>query len=295
MKRNGIPYDKSSKIFRRENIANGKLYAAVDLAFGKCVNWEDKESKKNWKKLMRLYVEVMGYLCLSREYVDGELEDLETRCDELSNLFVHECGGMVNVTNYFHDLISGHVVQMSQMYGNLWRYRNEGVEAMNAIISRRRNCFSNNGGAKRSRRGEKKRKFRPVESLGNWRLRTAAWQTGIGDECFMSKAHLCKLESVQCDDQLTRLIAEDLGSEDDEVEYHLDEEWIPESDSGNEEEDCNSESDYDSEDLDHPEDTLPAANNARNVKTEKRLKYENLSCSPPFSFAPMPGTPVPHN
>jgi hypothetical protein len=92
----------------------------------------------------------MYYLSLNREYEGSELDTLELSCDTLSRYLIHECGGMVNVTNYFHDIVAGHVVEQARLHGNLWRYRNEGVEGFNAIVSRRRNCFSNLGGAKKT-------------------------------------------------------------------------------------------------------------------------------------------------
>jgi hypothetical protein len=147
--------------------------------FGTCRGKNEINEKKSWQKMIRCYIDILHYLRLEREYVDGELDHLEELCDELDTVFVEECGGMANVTNYFHDIISGHVVQVSRMWGNLWKLRNENVEALNAIVSRRRNCFSNLGGAKRSKTGQAKRRFMGVESLGNWCLRTAGWLTGI--------------------------------------------------------------------------------------------------------------------
>ena len=154
-----MPYDRSSKIFRTENIDNGTLYALVDMAFGQCPLQTDKTQKQNWKRMIRAYVEVLRYLSMNREYLIDKIDILDARCSEFSHLLVTECGGLVNVTNYFHDIIVGHVVQLTKMYGNIWRFRNEGVEAFNAILSRRRNCFSNLHGAKRSREGSEKENF----------------------------------------------------------------------------------------------------------------------------------------
>jgi hypothetical protein len=76
------------------------------------------------------------HLTLNREYLEGELDKLEEACDQFGDLLVRRCGGMRNVTNYYHDIVAGHVVQQSKEWGNLWRFRNEGVEAFNATLSR---------------------------------------------------------------------------------------------------------------------------------------------------------------
>ena len=58
------------------------------------------------------------------------------------------------VRNYFHYIVSGHVVWMCRLYGNLWRYWNEGVEAFNKIVSLRHNKrHHGNGGTQRAREG----------------------------------------------------------------------------------------------------------------------------------------------
>jgi hypothetical protein len=262
-----LPYDQSRKIFCRSHVASGELFKLVDIAMGTCRTKADKETKKSWKELLRLHVEVNYYLSLNREYEGSELDILELCCDKLTHHLINECGGMLNVTNYFHDICAGHVVEQSRLHGNLWRFRNEGVESFNAIMSRRRNCFCNLGGAKRTREGEEKKKFKGVESLSNWCLRTAAWETGVGNECFIEQSYFCKSESVVLDKDLAKFIADDLGPEDEE--YNQDEEWVPSSlDSSD---DSDSDYGYDSEDLDHPDATLPPANNIAMIKTERRL------------------------
>ena len=286
-----MPYDRSSKIFRTENIDNGTLYALVDMAFGQCPLETDKTQKQHWKQMIRAYVEVLRYLSMNREYMMDEIDILDARCSEFSRLLVMECGGLVNVTNYFHDIIAGHVVQLTKMYGDLWRFRNEGVEAFNAILSRRRNCFSNLNGAKRSREGAEKRKFLPVESLGNWCLRTGAYQTGLGDEVLAMR--VCKAEGIVYDDVALQFVYNtDADSED--LEYRMDKEWKPSQ--AEDSDDSDSDYGYESEDLDDHSNPLQAAHKLENIKTERRLKFQHhalLKSDSPHD--PIPGTPTPHD
>jgi hypothetical protein len=54
------------------------------------------------------------------------------------------------------------------MYGNLWRYRNEGVEAFNKIITIRYSKNNNNGGRKSTPLGAAVELCPEFWSLGQW-------------------------------------------------------------------------------------------------------------------------------
>jgi hypothetical protein len=75
--------------------------------------------------------------------VSGTLSD-----ETFALLVTMQGGGMPAVTNYFHCLGAGHITWLSRQHGNLWRYRNEGVEAFNVVVSTRHNRMNNFGGNK---------------------------------------------------------------------------------------------------------------------------------------------------
>jgi hypothetical protein len=52
---------------------------------------------------------------------------------------------------YIHYIVSGHVVWMCRLYGKLWRYWNEGVEAFNKIVPLHHKRHHGNGGTQRAR------------------------------------------------------------------------------------------------------------------------------------------------
>ena len=100
----------------------------------------------------------MELLTLRREYKPDEIDDLDRCCKKMYHLLVTTIGGLEAITNYFHLIGSGHVVWMVRRYGNMWRFRNEGVEAFNAIVSLRHNKNNKKGGYKKTR---KKRRSYP--------------------------------------------------------------------------------------------------------------------------------------
>jgi hypothetical protein len=97
-------------------------------------------------------------------------------------LLVTKIGGLEGVTNYFHYVGRGHVVWMCRRWVNLWRYRNEGVEAFNRIVSLRHNKHNGNGGRKRTRAGQPTELCAEFWSLGQWLGRWSMWQLGYGDD-----------------------------------------------------------------------------------------------------------------
>jgi hypothetical protein len=73
---------------------------------------------------------------------------------------------------------------MCLQYGNIWRFRNEGVEAWNKTLSKRTNMF-NSSGNKGNITG--KSDVLPFEVLGKWMGRYAMWQLDFANDLFIPK------------------------------------------------------------------------------------------------------------
>jgi hypothetical protein len=180
-------YDSSKQIFNYDNTA--ALYEVIDLALGPTTiidpaNGEElvNQSNLDWRNFIISYLNCLEYLTLHRDYKEGDINELERRCKKMYTLLVTKIGGLEGVTNYFHYVGSGHVVWMCRRWGNLWRYRNEGVEAFNRIVSLRHNKHNGNGGRKRTREGAPTELCPEFWSLGQWLGRWSMWQLGYGDE-----------------------------------------------------------------------------------------------------------------
>ncbi len=170
-----MDYEASKRIF---NYANTEaLYEVIDLAVGVNTN-----TNANWRFFLISYLNCLELLTLHRDYKPGEVDDLERRCKKMHTALVTTIGGIEGVTNYFHYVGSGHVVWMCRKWGNLWRYRNEDVEAFNKIVSLRHNKHNGNGGCKRTRVGEPIQTCPEFWSLGQWLGRWSMWQLGYGDD-----------------------------------------------------------------------------------------------------------------
>jgi hypothetical protein len=216
-----MDYEASKQIF---NYANTEaLYEVIDLAVG-----ANTTTNANWRFFIISYLNCLELLTLHRDYQAGEVDELERRCKKMYQSLVTKIGGIEGVTNYFHYLGSGHVVWMCRKWGNLWRYRNEGVEAFNKIVSLRHNTHNGNGGRKRTRVGEPIQTCPEFWSLGQWLGRWSMWQLGYGDDMdpdrsprsnFTTPAEACdgsdRVSSYDTDDAYTTETSSDDESLDD--------------------------------------------------------------------------------
>ena len=175
-----LPLDQSKKIFKESQLA--KLFAAVDVA----VDETKPDLRSDWKLFLTHYVKAIEILTKSVEYASCDIDVLEEHID-VAYTHLMRIAGIQGVTNYFHYLGSGHIVWLIRMYGNIWRYRNEGVEGLNGTLSLRYNKFNNKGGNKGSRKNKLEtpnRKCWAFEVLGSWMARLCMWQLGLGLQVF---------------------------------------------------------------------------------------------------------------
>ena len=178
-------YDKSKQIFTFKALPG--LYELIDIAVPPNPNPDpdldrQPDENANWRAFIVSYLSCMELLTLSRDYVHEEIDELDVCCKKMYYLLVTTIGGLDAITNYFHVIGSGHVVWMVRLHGNLWRFRGEGVEAFNSIVSLRHNKNNKKGGYKKTRKGDPIRKCPEFWSLGQWLGRWSLWHMGYADD-----------------------------------------------------------------------------------------------------------------
>jgi hypothetical protein len=178
LKKIKLPFDQSKKIFNAAQLP--KLRCAVDIA----VPAMRGEHRADWKLMLEYYVSVIGKLTTSEDFSTEDVDELEREIDKFYVMFL-KVAGLKGVTNYFHYLGSGHIVWLTRRYGNLWRWRCEGVESQNGTLSLRYNKFNNRGGNKGNPKDKTiKSKCQPFQVLGSWMARLTMWQLGLGEAVF---------------------------------------------------------------------------------------------------------------
>jgi hypothetical protein len=131
-----LHWDQSKRIFTEDNM--DELTSLIRLAV-------HPTEQSNWVAFLVQYIKCIDLLTVTRDYSTEDIDQLEEYCNATYTLLVTHCGGQSAVTNYFHYIGSGHVVWMCRAYGNIWRFRNEGVEAFNKTLTKRTNMFNSHG------------------------------------------------------------------------------------------------------------------------------------------------------
>ena len=201
-----LAWDQSKLIFKEGNMKD--LTHIVRLAI-------PHDNQANWVLFLAEYMKCINLLTVSRDYTETDLAQLESSCDKTFQLLVAHCGGDKAVTNYFHYLGAGHVTWMCHLRGNIWRYRNEGVEAFNKTLSKRTNMFNSAGNKGNIKTAGK---VQPFEVLGKWMSRYVMWQLGLADNLFIAKGCILGESEICWDPDNACFIANDLIVSGDESE-----------------------------------------------------------------------------
>ena len=169
-------WDQSKHIFKTEHLL--QLNNIIRLAV-------PREKQANWILFMAQYVKCIELMTVSRDYTPADLVLLELYCDETYRLLITYCGGQAAVSNYFHYIGAGHIVFMCHAFGNIWRYRNEGVEAFNKILSKRYNMFNSAGNKGNLEKSKGGLQVLPFEVMGKWLGRYVTWQLDLANNLFL--------------------------------------------------------------------------------------------------------------
>ena len=93
-------------------------------------------------------------------YTEEEIEEFQVSVDTWYSEWV-KVFGEETCTNYIHELSSGHVREQMIQYKCLYRFSQEGLEAMNALIKSYFFRRTNRGGGKSLTKNR-------VEAIGRW-------------------------------------------------------------------------------------------------------------------------------
>jgi hypothetical protein len=201
-----LHWDQSKRIFSLDNMPS--LVSIIRLAI--CA-----EDQYAWFIFMEQYIKLIDLMTVSRDYTKDDIDQLEVYCDRTYTLLVTYCGGQAAVTNYFHYIGAGHLVWMCRAYGNIWRYRNEGVEAFNKCLSKRANMFNSHGN-----RGTKQDSgiLEPFEVMGKWMGRYAMWQLELATQIFIPKGGILGPSEIKFDpfEEIWEYVSDDELDDDDD-------------------------------------------------------------------------------
>lgn len=143
-----------------------------------CLSSDEKQSK--WMNMINDYNEAMNILRKKgMKYTDDELKKFQFKIDSFANTAIPLYGKRM-LTNYIHDLVSGHVQEFMKEWGCLFRYSQQGWEALNSLVKTIFFRRTNRGGTANTTRS----KLIPVARVFQRRL---LWLSGLADDVLDGK------------------------------------------------------------------------------------------------------------
>ncbi len=117
------------------------------------------------------------------DFSDQEIEDYHDLCLNFMDKWV-KLAGAAHVTNYIHIIGSGHLIYFLQRFRNLYKYSQQGWEAMNSKIKKYYHHNTNHGG---NVGGHAQLKQGHIKPLWLFLSRHVTWRTGHGAKFFQDR------------------------------------------------------------------------------------------------------------
>ena len=108
---------------------------------------QDNDTRlKQWHKLMDTFIPMIEKIEQKDDFSDQEIDDLH----KITNSFMEQWVDMFNgkhITNYLHYIGAGHLAYYLDLYRNLYRFSQQGWEALNQLLKHYYFNNTNHGGS----------------------------------------------------------------------------------------------------------------------------------------------------
>ena len=98
-----------------------------------------------WTKLMDIFIPMMTKIEQKADFTDAEIDDLHKMTTSFFQLWVEMFNGR-HITNYMHYIGAGHLAYYLQRFRNLYRFSQQGWEALNQLLKHFYFNNTNHGG-----------------------------------------------------------------------------------------------------------------------------------------------------
>jgi hypothetical protein len=95
--------------------------------------WYDEERREAWKDCMEEWRLLMEMARQRDDFTDEEIDAFGVQCDDFFGLWV-DLTGIEGLTNYIHMIGCGHLTYYLREWRNLYRYSQQGWEALNSLL-----------------------------------------------------------------------------------------------------------------------------------------------------------------
>jgi hypothetical protein len=166
------PYDDKEKNIGTICLDNERTRMAIDyleelIVF--CI--PDMDDQIEWSLTIEFYRQAMIQLRKKEDLSDEEILAFQWDIDQYGQHWIDINMGAEGVTNYVHDLISGHIADYLFHWRNLYIHSQQGWEALNFAVKKYWFRCTNRGGG----RGSKNR----LIPLARWLQRRMVWMSSL--------------------------------------------------------------------------------------------------------------------
>ena len=176
-----IDFDERTKTISDVSLTNSrarKLIAGLSTIVDLYIM--DDWRKELWKSALVQYEEAVAGLRSRKDFTDEDITLWQQGVDLFYTIWV-DLHGMDGLTNYIHMLGAGHVGYYLRVYRNLYRYSQQGWEAMNDKIKMFYFRHTQCGGHANGPNSEQSH----LDALAKYFQRSVLWSFGKGDAYFM--------------------------------------------------------------------------------------------------------------
>ena len=179
----------------------------------KKIRRENKQKQLKWNRMMKEFVAF--WKLVDQKYDDLTDEEID-HAHKHGQLFFAMCRDMFpeRITNYFHLIGAGHITYYLDKHRNLYRFSQQGWEALNKLIKSQYHHKTNHGGC-RGNRDSAMQRGQHLLPIANMLTRRTCWLLRLGQECFHG------LEYCQPTGELPAEEAAAVDEEDEEEEMRM--------------------------------------------------------------------------
>jgi len=141
----------------------------------------DAEVRSKWHDLVLQYNLGIELLRKRSDYTPDDIERFQDLIDEFFEKY-YDITGVEGITNYIHMLASGHIKYYMEQHGNLYKFSQQGWEALNAKIKHIFFRHSQRGGNYGRHSDENERFY--LFSIMKAFQREMLWISGDGENLF---------------------------------------------------------------------------------------------------------------
>ena len=156
-----------------------KLLDSFDAIAGVCI--EDETRRLRWEHVAMLWSTVIEKARQREDFSDDDINDFTKKSDAFFAEWV-DMHGRDGMSNYFHQIGSGHFTYYLRKYRNLFRYSQQGWESLNATIKALFFKWTQRGG----HGGKNSEATSKIKPIARWVQRRLLWISGDYKQYFNS-------------------------------------------------------------------------------------------------------------